>query len=109
MQSYKNYDDTLYQDQLIEERHQEIMELAKMQSECHELMGHMATLVEQQGFIVDDIRANIMDSNNNVLSGKGSLEKAEEYQKTESKLSWIVAAITAISVLTGGIITISLV
>lgn len=115
MQAFANnndnitYDAMAYQDQLIEERHKEIIKLAHMQLECHELMGHMPCLIEGQGFVVDDIRSNIIDSSKNVDSGKGSLEKAEDYQKTGTNLSWIMAAITSIAVFTGGILTISLV
>jgi t-SNARE complex subunit (syntaxin) len=111
MQVYNNitYDIMVYQDQLIEKRHQEIMKLAQMQLECHELMGHMACLVEEQGFVVDDIRSNIIDASKNVDSGKHSLEKAEDYQKTGTTLGWIMAAITSIAVFTGGILTVSLV
>lgn len=112
MQTYisgVNDDDIAYQDQLIEERHKEITELLKMQMECNELMGHIAHLVSDQGFIVDDIWSNIKDSSKNVDDGKESLGKAEDYQKNETKLSWIAAAIASISVITGGILTVSLI
>jgi t-SNARE complex subunit (syntaxin) len=83
-----------YQDILIEERHQEIIQLAEDQQQINDMMKTISNITEEQGFIVDDIRRNIKESCQNVDDGKKDLEKAEKQQEHNNWLTIIIASIT---------------
>lgn len=102
-----NYDYSL-QDAVIEERHEQIVELARQQQEINEIMQNLAILTDQQGGVIDDLRQNITSANKNTKDGVQSLEKAEEHQKTGNKLSLYVLIGTIVSVLTAGSVTIAM-
>lgn len=104
-----NYDDALFQDVIIQERHEAIIDLCKQQEECLELMKSLAALTNEQGEMIDDLRSNITLSNVNVKDSVESLEKADKYQETSNKLSFYVLIGTIVSVLTAGSVTLALV
>lgn len=102
-----NYEDALFQDVIIQERHDAIVDLCKQQEECLELMKNLATLTDEQGEMIDDLRSNITLSNKHVKDGVESLEKADKYQETNNNLTFYVLIGTIVSVLTAGTITIA--
>ena len=103
MLQYNQYD---FQNMIIAEREQEIRQLLKQQQDVNAIFKDIATLVEDQGEVVDDIRSNITSSAKDVTKGTKFLEEAEESQKTGIKLALgiLIATITTISAATLGII-----
>lgn len=95
-----------FQNMVIEERNQEIRQLLIQQQEINEIFKNIATLVDDQAELVDDIRSNITSSVKNVDKGTKYLEEAEESQKTGIKLALgiLIATATAVSASVLGVI-----
>eukprot|EP00696_Hemimastix_kukwesjijk_P006508 gnl/Hemi2/18230_TR6029_c0_g1_i1.p1 gnl/Hemi2/18230_TR6029_c0_g1~~gnl/Hemi2/18230_TR6029_c0_g1_i1.p1 ORF type:complete len:344 (-),score=124.24 gnl/Hemi2/18230_TR6029_c0_g1_i1:75-1106(-) len=63
---------------LVEERHTEIMQIAKSISDLHQIFKDMSVLVIEQGTIIDRIDYNVESTVESVQSGLGELEQANE-------------------------------
>lgn len=100
------FDESRFQNMLIEERDMEIRQLLKQQQEINLIFKDMATLVEDQSEMVDNIRSNITSSTKDVNKATKFLNEAEKEQKTGLKLALgiLVATITTVSAATLAII-----
>lgn len=101
MQLYyqKNDQDVDYQNMIIEERDQEMRQILQQQNDINQIFKDLATLVEDQGEMVDDIRSNITSSKVDVKKGGKHLEEAEESQKTgiQIALGVLAAVVTGVT------------
>lgn len=69
----------------IQDRHKDIIKLEKSIRELHELFQDMATLVMQQGEMIDRIEFNVMQSTDYVESAAVQLKSAQKYQSSARK------------------------
>jgi len=82
--------DREFQDALIHDRDQEIRAIQGQMSEINEIFKNVATLVDEQGELVDDIRSNISSANSNVVVAVHEVQEAEKLQEgVRNKLLWL--------------------
>ncbi|KAF3700942.1 Syntaxin-11 [Channa argus] len=65
----------------IENRHKELLELEGRIRDIHELFFQMATLVEEQGCMLDNIEANVCATQDYVVKASEQIKKAVKYKK----------------------------
>ncbi|XP_023276697.1 syntaxin-11 [Seriola lalandi dorsalis] len=65
----------------IENRHKELLELEGRIRDIHELFFQMATLVEEQGCMLDNIEANVSATQDYVIKASTQIKKAVKYKK----------------------------
>ncbi|XP_076013972.1 syntaxin-11a [Genypterus blacodes] len=65
----------------IENRHKELVELESRIRDIHELFSNMAMLVEQQGFMIDNIEANVYATEDYVVKATVQIRQAVQYKK----------------------------
>ncbi|CAG13189.1 unnamed protein product, partial [Tetraodon nigroviridis] len=65
----------------IESRHKELLELEKRIREIQELFSQMALLVEEQGFKLDNVQANVTATRDYVAKAEVHVRKAVRYQR----------------------------
>ncbi|CAL8274653.1 unnamed protein product [Merluccius merluccius] len=65
----------------IENRHKELMELEGRIREVRDLFFQMALLVEEQGFMLDNIQANVSATQDYVAKATGQIRMALEYKR----------------------------
>eukprot|EP00271_Cylindrocystis_brebissonii_P022789 TRINITY_DN890_c0_g1_i1.p1 TRINITY_DN890_c0_g1~~TRINITY_DN890_c0_g1_i1.p1 ORF type:complete len:293 (-),score=79.07 TRINITY_DN890_c0_g1_i1:457-1335(-) len=70
----------------IEERHDAVKEIEKQLLELHQIFMDMASLVESQGELLDNIENNVGTAVEHVQSGNKMLVKARELQKNTRKV-----------------------
>lgn len=79
-----------FQDSLIHDRDQEIRAIQAQMLEINEITKNVATLVDEQGEIVDDIHSNITKANANVVVAVHEVAEAEKLQEgVRNKLLWL--------------------
>uniref|UniRef100_A0A3Q3WYK8 t-SNARE coiled-coil homology domain-containing protein n=1 Tax=Mola mola TaxID=94237 RepID=A0A3Q3WYK8_MOLML len=66
----------------IESRHRELLELEGRIREIQELFFHMAQLVEEQGYMLDNIEANVASTQDYVDKATVQIKKAVRYKKS---------------------------
>ncbi|XP_028995245.1 syntaxin-11a [Betta splendens] len=66
----------------IENRHKELLELEGRIRDIQELFFQMATLVEQQGSMLDNIEANVAATEDYVVKASGQIGQAMKYKKS---------------------------
>ena len=76
-------------ERLINEREIEITNVVKSITDLNELFKDLATMVADQGTVVDRIDYNIERVSHSVDSGLVQLEKAAKYQKSSRKMKLI--------------------
>jgi len=82
--------DREFQDGLIHDRDQEIRAIQAQMMEINEIFKNVATLVDEQGELVDDIRSNITSANSNVVIAVHEVGEAEKLQEgVRNKLLWL--------------------
>ena len=74
----------------MNEREKEINNIVKSIHDLNELFNDIATMVVDQGTVLDRIDCNIEKVSHHVESGLGELQKAAKYQKTNRKM-YIIA------------------
>ncbi|EAX98639.1 SNARE domain containing protein [Trichomonas vaginalis G3] len=79
------------------QNNQELEEMTRRAREVQELFSDLATIISDQGTIIDRIDYNISEALTNAQKGHEAVEEAEKYQKG-SKM-WICAMIMGILVL----------
>ena len=89
---------------LIEEREQDIRDIQFQIGEVTEIFQDLAVLVHEQGDVVDDIEANIVQTYDKTSSAKEELKKAAQHQKS-ARLSLCIILLMAI----GGLVVLMLV
>uniref|UniRef100_A0A3Q3KG25 t-SNARE coiled-coil homology domain-containing protein n=1 Tax=Monopterus albus TaxID=43700 RepID=A0A3Q3KG25_MONAL len=65
----------------IENRHKELLELEGRIRDIHELFFQMATLVEEQGSMLNNIEANVCATEDYVVKATAEIKKAVKYNK----------------------------
>uniref|UniRef100_A0A8C4ZYA9 Syntaxin 11a n=1 Tax=Gadus morhua TaxID=8049 RepID=A0A8C4ZYA9_GADMO len=65
----------------IEQRHRELVELEGRIGEVRELFFQMALLVEEQGFMLDNIQANVSATQDYVTKANEQIRLAVKYKK----------------------------
>ncbi|XP_065830404.1 syntaxin-1A-like [Oscarella lobularis] len=65
----------------IETRHSDIIRLEKSMKELYDLFMDMATMVQEQGELIDNIEANVDSAAGHVTEAKQATRKAAVYQK----------------------------
>ncbi len=70
-----------YNRAFIQQRHDEIEQIARKINEVHDLMEEVHSLTITQGGIIDNIEANMGKTLINVSEGKRELLQAKEIQK----------------------------
>ena len=83
-------------DLLLQERDNEIGNIVKGVNTLHEMFKDMNILVNEQGTILDRIDYNIDMASNNVVKGKNSLIKANEYHKNNCFRNVIIVILVCI-------------
>jgi len=78
---------------LIQERDQNIREVEKAVIEVNEIFVDLASLVQEQGTMIDNIESNIVEAHHQVESGTQELHKASNYQKSARGKMCILAGI----------------
>ena len=82
-------------ERLLNEREQEITHIVKSINDLNELFKDIATMVVDQGTVLDRIDCNIERVSYSVEKGLGELEKAAKYQKASRKM-YIIAVLMVI-------------
>ncbi|XP_068099732.1 syntaxin-2 [Hyperolius riggenbachi] len=78
----------------IESRHQDIMKLEKGIRELHDMFVDIATLVETQGEMINNIEKNVENSVDYVEHAKEETKKAVKYQsKSRRKMIFIIICV----------------
>lgn len=80
-------------ERLINERETEINHVVKSISDLNELFKDLATMVSDQGTVLDRIDYNIERVSHSVEGGLTQLEKAAKYQKSNRKMKAILILI----------------
>merc|ERR1719155_199407 len=70
-----------YNDALIEEREQGIVEIQQQIGEVNEIFQDLAVLVNEQGEMIEDIESNIVKTSQQTAAGKKQLKMAEKSQR----------------------------
>ena len=83
-----------YNDALIEEREQGIVEIQQQIGEVNEIFQDLAVLVNEQGEMIEDIESNIVKTSQQTAAGKKQLKMAEKSQrKLQGKYCCIFAIV----------------
>lgn len=80
-----NNEEFAYQQNLIEQRDQEISNIERGITELNEVFKDLGSVVQQQGVLVDNIEANIYTTSDNTQLTSDELRKAMRYQKRTSR------------------------
>ncbi|CAF0790662.1 unnamed protein product [Brachionus calyciflorus] len=86
-------------ERLITERETEITHIVKSISDLNELFKDLATMVADQGTVLDRIDYNIERVSHSVEGGLTQLEKAAKYQKSNRKMKLILILIIVFLIL----------
>ncbi|XP_002735079.1 syntaxin-16-like isoform X1 [Saccoglossus kowalevskii] len=84
---------------LVEERDKAIQHIVQSISDLNEVFRDLATMVVEQGTILDRIDYNIEKTTTTVQQGMKQLQKAEKYQKKNKKMLFIMVLAVIIIIL----------
>jgi len=90
-----------FEEQLVEEREEAIVDIAQAISEVNETFRDLAQIVEDQGKGIDTIDNNIGAAESTTKDGVKELKEAEKHQKGYRK--WIIIMLLLIILGAGGI------
>jgi syntaxin 7 len=82
---------------LIEEREQGILEIQQQIGEVNEIFQDLAVLVNEQGQMIDDIEANIVSTAVRTKDAQRELTKADKSQKAARNKMICVAVAVAVA------------
>ena len=83
----------------IEEKYKAILQLEQSVNELFELFQELAQLVQQQGEVLDNIEANLIETENYLEKAESNLENAEKiHKKNRSKMCWIVLCLIIVAI-----------
>ncbi|SCU85358.1 LAFA_0D15236g1_1 [Lachancea sp. 'fantastica'] len=88
-----NNEEFAYQQQLIQQRDQEISRIESGVSELNQIFHDLGSIVQQQGHLVDNIESNIYSVANSAQAGARELTKAMNYQRGSSKRCLMILAV----------------
>ncbi|KAM7273399.1 hypothetical protein ACFE04_028063 [Oxalis oulophora] len=89
----------IFNEAIIEEREQGILEVQQQISEVNEIFKDLAVLVHEQGVMIDDIGSNIGNSHAATQQATTQLTKASKYQKSSSSLMCLLMVMFGIILL----------
>jgi syntaxin 7 len=89
----------IFNQAIIEEREQGIIEIQQQISEVNEIFKDLAVLVHEQGVMIDDIGSNIVNSHASTQQATTQLAKASKYQKSSSSLVCLLMVMLGIIML----------
>jgi syntaxin 7 len=89
-----------FEEQLVEEREDAIVDIAHAISEVNETFRDLAAIVEEQGKNIDTIDNNTTAAQANTADGVDQLTQAEKHQKGYRK--WIIVMLLLIILGAGG-------
>ncbi|SCU85664.1 LAME_0D02256g1_1 [Lachancea meyersii CBS 8951] len=88
-----NNEEFTYQQNLIQQREQEISHIESGISELNQIFHDLGSIVQQQGHLVDNIESNIYSVANSAQSGARELTKAMHYQSGSNRRCLIMLAV----------------
>ncbi len=91
--------DILFQNMIIAERHREMELIYSDAHEINKMTKCLAELVDDQGYVIDDLRNNITLAADNVQKGTHDLIKAEESTDKSCRCELIIAIVITIIVI----------
>ncbi|SCV06139.1 LANO_0H22958g1_1 [Lachancea nothofagi CBS 11611] len=91
-----NNEEFAYQQNLIQQRDQEISYIESGVTELNEIFRDLGTIVQQQGHLVDNIESNIYSVANDAQSGARELTKAMRYQRGSNKRCLMILAVVSL-------------
>lgn len=98
-----------FNEAIIEERNEEIMEINRSVLEVNDIMKDLATMVVEQQKDIDEVEVNITEGQEKVKKGVESLEKASEYQKkSRGKLIGLLVLVLVIAITLGVVLYLKL-
>ena len=74
----------------VESRHQDIIKLEKSLIELHEIFNDIATLIENQGEILNTIEINVASATDVVEKARRNMHHATEMSKKNIKVNRII-------------------
>ena len=83
----------------VNARHKIILDIEKSIREVHHLFVEMATIVEQQGELIDIIERNVVKAAEATSSGQSQLKEAREKKRSARKKKYLCYAIIAVLVI----------
>ena len=89
----------------VQERHDAIAELEKGLTQLHQMFLDMATLVDQQGDVIDSIESQVAKSTDYVARGQQALAQARRHQRSAraKKAAVLLAVVALIAVIAAAI------
>jgi t-SNARE complex subunit (syntaxin) len=95
-----------FNDSLIQDREEVIKQIESTITEVNEIFTDLASLVHEQGFMIDNIESNIESTVHNTAEGVVQLRQASEHQKSaRSKMCWLALIVAVVA----GVLTLILV
>merc|ERR1712216_282075 len=93
----RNEGEMEFNNALIEEREQGILEIQQQIGEVNEIFQDLAVLVNEQGQMIDDIEANIVSTAVRTKDAQRELTKADKSQKAARNKMICVAVAVAVA------------
>nr|PNR60873.1 hypothetical protein PHYPA_003666 [Physcomitrium patens] len=88
-----NESEVMFNNVVIEEREQGIQEIQQQIGEVSEIFKDLAQIVSNQGYIIDDIEANIESSASSTVQANMHLTRAAKSQKSSEYWKCVILAI----------------
>jgi syntaxin 7 len=98
-QDQVNNEEVIYQQNLIQEREEEIVNIEHGIQELNEIFEDLGTIVQEQGVMVDNIESNIYDIANSTRDASGQLDRALRYQRRSGRRNLCMLMIIGIILL----------
>ncbi|CAK9883390.1 unnamed protein product [Sphagnum jensenii] len=87
--------EVVFNEAVIEEREQGIREIHQQIGEVNEIFKDLAVLVNEQGYMIDDIDSHIESAHSATVQGNRQLVKAVKSQKSGASITcWILVIVT---------------
>ncbi|XP_024377265.1 syntaxin-22 [Physcomitrium patens] len=91
--------ETVFNEAVIEEREQGIREIHQQIGEVNEIFKDLAVLVHDQGYMIEDIDANVQGAEAATEQANRQLAKAAKSQKSGTTMTCLILVIVAMAVL----------
>ncbi|CAM6022931.1 unnamed protein product [Sphagnum balticum] len=91
--------EVVFNEAVIEEREQGIQEIHQQIGEVNEIFKDLAVLVNEQGYMIDDIESHIESANAASVQSNRQLVKAVKTQKSGSSIMCLILVIVGVALL----------
>ena len=95
--------------EILEQRGKQLQEIHGVSSQIKDMSATMVNKVHEQGAILDNVEANVIQSEENAKKAKQEIKKADEMSRGNSKRMYCYIAIIAIVILAISAILLSLI